>query len=417
MNALAPLRRPFPSAVVLCLSLLVACGGETAETPPTTQAPRAEVPGGIVEAYCLRSMGQDLVFALDTGGAGGPDKPRGATDVFRAPLGPDGPTEPIEPLFSLEGRYGPDEARIDAVHCRADGDDLLVVVGNASRMDDDEQWWSEVWWLDADGVPVLDRALARDLGANRLAWSPDGRRVLIEASPMDDAGAVHVLDLDTGGTTRLDGVATWTVAGSGNGWLHWAGEGDVAVAESMDLSPAGSLGRTYQAVGITPSGPGSRREARVDGALASAVGPDGALYVVGRDPGGSGAGLRVLRWDVAAPGAEPEAIGRVVLETDEGPEWLVDALAVLPAGTSMPRLLAVLDPGRSGALYAVSPDAEGDWRAARISAPGVDVADVQAGGEIAVYRIDVPVADRDAVAGRPLDLRQQLRALSLDATE
>jgi len=342
--------------------------------------------------------------------------------LYRIALGRDGVSGPVSPFADLSREYDRSLATIDHIACHPDTGQVLVTVGNRHRMDDDDSWWTELWLFDRDGRPVEDHALARSIGPDNVAWSPDGRSLLLEASPMHEAGVVYLFDLETESAQKLEDVGLAIPAGAGGGSLAWGGDGRFAVASSWLIGNSGCCDQSFQVVEVTDPVPERVADRLLTDTLGSAWEANGTLVYLVPAAGPDEdlpATADALRWDPATAAVDPIPIGRLRLPGIDLER--IFEIASLPPSRSRPtteRLLLVGQVRRgmpSALLLAdVTPTGgEGIWR--------LSPADVSSVGQLSVtdgylaYRAAVP--NTQDWYDLPLDVATQLRIIPLDALE
>ncbi len=254
----------------------------TRRTPDATATSRAdaaaslELPGASIYDFCIRPQAGDVLFSMLLPKVEDPaDRGAPYLHVYRSPLGPDGALGPVTLFADLSERYAAAEAWIERVQCHADADRVLLTVGKQDRMNGGG-WWTELWLLEADGRPVVDHALAREIGPTNVAWSPDGLRLLVE----DVGGRVYVYDLDTEEAELLEGVGLSTVAGAGGGWLHWSGDGRLGILESIVGPVDGVAARSMEVVDLAGPSPRLIGVRELPAASDTAMQPRGGMIVL-----------------------------------------------------------------------------------------------------------------------------------------
>jgi hypothetical protein len=372
--------------------------------------------------FCLRPEALDVLFVLNIANVNLMGE-SGATflRVYRAAIEPDGTLGPVTLFTDLGDSYDGASAWIERVRCHPETDQVLLSVANRERMNSADEWWAELRLLDAGG-PAVDGAFAREIGPANVAWSPDGLRLLLEASPVQDAGTVFVLDLATGQSTPIEGARVELPAGAGGGWIHWDGN-NTAVLESILV--AGVEARALDVVDVSGPRPSAGSHRDLPDALSTTVDPDGgmiALVAGERRAGSEAAGettaapLAAFRWDPARPDAALIPMGELALGADPMSLHIADpvVLANVPGDAADARVVFIASVDSERALILGDLSGSGPPDAWKLSPEGRSVQSVRASGGWLVYRMWVTERELAAMA---FDISTQLRVIPPDALE
>ncbi len=376
------------------------------------------MPSTTIDDFCLRPDAGDVLFSLrapEVEQVSEPGAPH--LNVYRSTVSPDGALGPVTVFVDLSDRYDVGDAFIERVQCHSDTARVLLTVANQARMNGADQWWAELWLLDTAGEPVADHALARDIGPANAAWSPDGLRLLLEASPQHEAGRVYVYELATEKAEPLEGVTVQIVAGPGGGWLHWGADGQLAILEST-LIP-GVETRAMDVVDVSGPRPAASSHRDLPDAIATTPDAQGGLIVL---TAGSVSGvtppppLRVFRWDPALPAAGPTPLGEMALGADPLTFHIADP-AVLPSvsgrqnDTATTRVVFIASLAGDRALLLGEMSSGQPTAAWRLAPAGLAVQKLRVAGGWLGYRARHTKRNSTEFTEAPFDVAAQLRII------
>jgi hypothetical protein len=385
---------------------------EPSAAPPAVPSPLVTAVGDFhwpeIRSACVLPGGRDLLYVVDPGVEGGTPMPAEVLRVYRAGLDERGWDGTSSTFADFGARYPIGSAHIEALACHPSTGQVIVSVAGPSRADMSVA--ADQWLLGPDGRPTADRAVARNAGPS-LAWSPDGRRLLVEDG--EGGGTVDSVDLVQGTTTRIPNAQLTTDIGAAAGGLYWAPDSRVALLVSTNSTPPAAsdvLLWDADAPQAGPSGP-----YHLPGAEIQLVTPAGeVLYVVTDEvPESSPAPSRLFRWDVNRPAEAPVQVGRFTLPPAHyhllgDPALLPDAAGAAAAG---PRLVftALTAGGRAAFLLDVGDGGPaGLWR---LTPATEAVSGLQVAGDRLVYLYQ-PVRGGTVLPG-PVDGAERMGVIPL----